>query len=391
MSYLKISFYVLISIFIISCSSNSNLDVEKFESYISPDYQGLRKNNLDLMVSDTVYITLPFVSYNMFCNFDLYKDSILYCSSAIEGDKLYRFNIVSGCFESMFELDPNLTLTKEIYMYKVLSEDSIFISMFPKPGLLLVNGKGEVLNKWFDKDFEISSAQEKILNKEGFGIAGCSRLQGLSVCENRVWFVLSPSSSTDILGNPDVNRHGVYDLERKEWTKFMAPYEGVLKYKGIGGYYYDMQHPYQLLLNDTLYVTYPVDHKVYMYDAVNGNLLSEIDISPSVATDFPYPVQDYNDDKKMNEMRRSTAYYGPLYYHSKLDVFSRFYNIDPDVDRDKRVIILYDRDFNVLCEKIYPINDIAGMCPTKDGFLLHPHRAMEEDTIMFVKADIVLK
>ena len=202
---------------------------------------------------------------------------------------------------------------------------------------------------------------------------------------------MSPGSSTDLLGNPDVNRHGVYDLEKKEWIKFMAPYEGVLKYKGIGGYYYDMQHPYQLLLNDTLYVTYPVDHKVYMYDAVNGNLLSEKDISPSVATDFPYPVEYYDDYDKLNELRRSTAYYGPLYYHSKVDMFSRFYNIDPDVDSGKRVIIVYDRDFNVLCEKIYPIDDINGISPTKDGFLLHPYRPMEEDTITFMKADIVLK
>lgn len=389
MSCLRTSFYILISLFIISC--NSNTDIEKFESYISPNYQGLHKNNMDLIVSDTVYTTLPFVFYNRFCNFDLYHDSILYCSSAIEGTKLYRFNISSGKFEKMFELDPNLTLTKQIYMYKVLSEDSIFISMYPKSGLLLVNGDGTVLNKWFDKDFEISSIQEKILNKEGFGISDCSRLQGLNVDKNKVWFVLSPGSSTDFLGNPDVNRHGVYDLEKKEWIKFMAPYEGVLKYKGIGRYYYDMQHPYQLLLNDTLYVTYPVDHKVYIYDAVNGNLLSETDISPSVATDLPYPVKDYNDYKKLSELRRSTAYYGPLYYHSKADLFSRFYNIDPNVDSGKRVIIVYDRDFNILCEKTYHINDISGIHPTKNGFLLNPYREMEEDTITFVKVDIVLK
>ena len=376
---------MLISLLIISCN---NSRVEKLDSYLSPSYQGLRMNNMDLIVTDTIDIPLPVVSYNMFCNFNLYNDSILYCSSAIEGAQLYCFNLSSERFEGMFELDPNLTFTKQIGLYKVLSKDSIFVSMNPQPGLLLVDGNGKVLNKWFKNVFEISSAQEKILNEEGFGLSECSRLQGLNVEGNKVWFVLSPASSTDFLGRPDVNRHGVYDLEKKEWVKFMAPYEGVLKYKGIGGYYYDMQHPYQLLLDDTLYVTYPVDHKVYKYDAVNGALLSETDISPSVATDFPYPVEVNDDYEKLNKLRRSTPYYGPLYYHSEVNMFSRFYNIDPDIDKGKRMIIIYDRSFNVVCEKLYSMNDINGICPTKDGFLLIPYRPTEEDTVMIIKTDI---
>ena len=72
-------------------------------------------------------------------------------------------------------------------------------------------------------------------------------------------------------------------------------------------------------------------------------------------------------------------------------MFSRFYNIDPDIDKGKRVVIIYDRNFNVLCEKTYPINDINGVCPTKDGFLFIPYRPMEEDTVRVVKADIVSK
>jgi len=380
--------YMLMSLFVLSCSNGR---VANLEDYLSPDYQGLRKNSMNLIVADTVDIALPVVSYNMFCNFNLYNDSLLYCSSAIEGAQLYCFNLSSGRFDGMFELDPNLTFTKQIGMYKVLTKDSIFVSMYPQPGVLLVDGKGKVLNKWFKEDFEILSVQEKILNEEGFGISECSRLQGLNVDGNKVWFVLSPGSSTDFSGRPDVNRHGVYDLEKKEWVQFMAPYEGVLKYKGIGGYYYDMQHPYQLLLHDTLYVTYPVDHKVYMYDAVNGDFLKEMDISPSVASDFPYPVEKHDDYEQLNELRRSTPYYGPLYFHSGVNMFSRFYNIDPDIDKGKRVVIIYDRNFNVLCEKTYPINDINGVCPTKDGFLFIPYRPMEEDTVRVVKADIVSK
>lgn len=100
---------MLISLLIISCN---NSRVEKLDSYLSPNYQGLRMNNMDLIVTDTIDIPLPVVSYNMFCNFNLYNDSILYCSSAIEGAQLYCFNLSSERFEGMFELDPNLTFTK---------------------------------------------------------------------------------------------------------------------------------------------------------------------------------------------------------------------------------------------------------------------------------------
>ena len=147
------------SLFVLSCSNGR---VANLEDYLSPDYQGLRKNSMNLIVADTVDIALPVVSYNMFCNFNLYNDSLLYCSSAIEGAQLYCFNLSSGRFDGMFELDPNLTFTKQIGMYKVLTKDSIFVSMYPQPGVLLVDGKGKVLNKWFKEDFEISSVQEKI-------------------------------------------------------------------------------------------------------------------------------------------------------------------------------------------------------------------------------------
>ena len=69
-------------------------------------------------------------------------------------------------------------------------------------------------------------------------------------------------------------------------------------------------------------------------------------------------------------------------------MFSRFYNIDPDIDKGKRMIIIYDRSFNVVCEKLYSMNDINGICPTKDGFLLIPYRPTEEDTVMIIKTDI---
>lgn len=382
---------ILIISIVVACNNNDNVDMKRLETYLTPDCHSPNMNNADIVFLDTIYITLPVVTYDDYCNFDVFNDSILYCSSMIESSKLFRFNMSSKKLDNILQLDPNLTLTKDIHMYKVVSDDSIYITKYPSPGIILINNGGTIINKWDGIDIEISQLQEKNLHDEGFGLSDCSRLQNLNIDGEIIYLVLSPASPIDFLGDPQIKRHGIYNLKERKWINFIAPYEGVLKYKGIGGYYYDMQHPYQLVSDKILYVTYPVDHRVYAYNVEDGVLLWEKDISPSVASKFSFPVKEYDDYGKLNELRHNSGYYGPLYYHSELGLYSRFYNIVPDTERRKRAIIVYDKNFNIVCEKIYEIDDIAQIAPTKNGFIFHTYKLAKEDTATFICANIKIK
>ena len=64
-------------------------------------------------------------------------------------------------------------------------------------------------------------------------------------------------------------------------------------------------------------------------------------------------------------------------------IYSTIYNLL----NDKNMAEKYSAEIG-LFEKLYSMNDINGICPTKDGFLLIPYRPTEEDTVMIIKTDI---
>ena len=91
-----------------------------------------------------------------------------------------------------------------------------------------------------------------------------------------------------------------------------------------------MHHPFQLIVDRKMYVTYPVDHRVYIYNLATRKLVFEKDISPTFATQIPKPLYyaEALDDEKLTDLRSKTAYYGPLYFHSEPKLYSRFYNLE---------------------------------------------------------------
>ena len=81
-----------------------------------------------------------------------------------------------------------------------------------------------------------------------------------------------------------------------------------------------------------------------------------------------------------------------LYYHPDVECFSRFYLLGGVEGRDaEKAVIIYDKDFNIVCERKFKANVVSRMVPADDGFLTIPYDPMEADTFTIVKYKICRK
>ena len=363
---------------------------DKWAEYSKPTFMG-NSDKAYLELTDSAVINVPEKHFNSFQNCQIYKDSLLYAVSWSDPQRLSLYNMNSKSFMYDIILDRNTSSVMSIENYAVVSEDSIFFSSYPATGLMLVDSKGRRLNIWTANDMKISPEMEpKLAN--GYAFSTGSYLENFQYDKKNklIYTVLSPGSAYDEFGSDDVKRHGIYNLATHKWEKIMAPYEGVLKYKGDNIYFYDMHHPYQIVLNNLMYVTYPVDHRVYIYDIDTGELIREKEISPSCATQFDRPMDPIlATDKELNRLRRNTAYYGPLYYHPDAWCFSRFYNQKAVKGKEyERAIVIYDMDFNIVYEKTFGFNEIPRIVPADDGLIIIRTDPMDPDTFTLVRYKI---
>ena len=374
---------------LVSCSTNDR----KWAEYATPSFQG-NSEEVYLEKGDSVKIRVPDGHSNIFQSLQIYRGSILYAVSLGDVHRVSLYNIDSGAFMYDIFVDRNTTGVMNISNFKVVSRDSIFFTTFPKTGLVLLDSKGRKQDIWQEGDMEIPAEMEPVLSS-GFAFANMSYLENFQYDRDKglIYAVLSPFSAHDEAGDPDVKRHGVYNTISRKWEKVFAPYEGVLKYKGDKVYFYDMHHPYQTILDGKAYVTYPVDHRVYINDLASGKLTGEKDISPSCATRFAKPLDPtLTNNDALNQLRKSTAYYGPLYYHPDVECFSRFYLLGGVEGRDaEKAVIIYDKDFNIVYERKFKANEVSRMVPADDGFLTIPYDPMEADTFTVVKYKICRK
>ena len=126
---------------------------------------------------------------------------------------------------------------------------------------------------------------------------------------------------------------------------------------------------------------------------MTGKLLKHKVICPSCASRFARPL-DYSltNDTELTQPRRSTAYYGPLYYHTDTRCSSRFYTLRHVEGKEaERAIVIYDMDFNIVYEKIFKFNEIPRIVPADDGIVVICTDPMDADRFALVKYRICWK
>ena len=204
--------------------------------------------------------------------------------------------------------------------------------------------------------------------------------------------VMCPGSRYSIeKSDPSVPRHWIYDMNTKDWYGKIAPLEGVLKYSE-GLYYFDMMTPFHLVKDNLLYVTYMVDHSVYVYDINTGKLLVEKDISPEDAGVMVSPIEtEIASYENLSGLRSRAASYGPLYYHEKCNLFSRVYKYSLEQRKgsgNHMEVCIYDEDFNIVGSEIIKTGYIDFIFPTQDGFVAVAKNNTDADSVKFIRYKI---
>lgn len=367
----------------------SSCNLNNFDNLLKPISPRYALSLANLEIEDSLKILLPEGSYNFYHNTQILDDSIFYGINVFSPLRIDVIDLKAKEYSKFITFDKNIFKAYEVNQFRVLSEDSIFVSAYPNKCLYLVNDNSEIIKSWSKIDLDISSDIDIDLYNGGFAIADLSGLENFEIIGDSCYITLSPVSAKDFEGSPSVKRHGIYDLKDKCWRSVFAPYEGVLKHKGSSVYFYDMHKPYRKVCMDKIYVSYPVDHNVYVYDFKTQELLFSKPISPSFAVDFltPLPFSSKDDDALLNQLRKRTPFYGPLYYHQEIGCWSRFYNFF-DSGVFKRGIVVYNEAFEIILEKVFLEKEFKNITPCGDGFILMPENLDYDDCAMFIKYKI---
>lgn len=384
---MRIVFFLCLMLAFAGCGHHN------LHKYLKPAEPIYSERTLKLVPIDTLSIQVPDTVYNYYHNTQIFEDSLFYGINYFTQLDINVFNLRTGKFDRVIRVDPNIVHTYRVEQFRVVSPDSIYVVSCPDNGIRMLDADGFIVDEWSADDLRMASDVDYILSQEGFGLADLSGLENFDVIGTECFLTLSPVTSTDFEGSPIVKRHGIYDLVKRQWRMAFGYYEGVLKYKGDNVYFYDMHDPYRIVADGKAFVTYPIDHFVYIYDMMTSELIDKKSLAPSFAIKFPHPVSKDKmyDDELMNELRRDSPFYGPLYYHSSVACWSRFYNFtDQDTGIQKRGFIIYDAEFKILYENIFEYDEIACITPDNEGVVVMPRNEMEADVALFIRYRIIL-
>ncbi len=353
---------------LINKHENESLNISKI------DYSRINK----ILINDSTYNTYHYAT--------LWNDSILFALNHYTTNKIEIFNLVQNKHIKTIQIQRSLLKNRFINHFFIHNIDSIFIfTGTTNKNILLINSNGNIKSIWRKNDF--SRTQKGYLPSFEYAISSSNRNMHLS--NNRFYFILEPNGY-DEEGDPEVNRHGIYNLETKKWEGFYGSYNGVLKEKKDKIYHREQHVSFQLILKNICYITYPIDHRVYAFDLNNLKFIYKKEIGSSHIDKFPKPFAKSILRKRKNGLNKfysETPYYGPLNYHKSVDKFSRFCRYKNKNGGYLKTIIIFNENFDLEGEQFIDINQHSFLFETPDGYISTPNQNYlnSTDTCIFQK------
>lgn len=163
-----------------------------------------------------------------------------------------------------------------------------------------------------------------------------------------------------------------------------APYEGIMyaKDKQQKTFGYELSVPSTFSANNNFVISYPANQKIDIYNVDTGNLDKRVLANSKYisAPPVPYNTNKLDDRNFQIKYRSKNSFYGPIYYHSKKEVWSRIiYLKSIDKEGDYRIaIILLNENFEKIGEHTIEDKSIEGHpIFTPEGFLFAKSRRTE--------------
>ncbi len=346
--------------------------MELRNSLISPEYSFTDS----IVLKFTHQIKIKADSFQTFNRPTTYNDTILIASIKEEPGVLALFDIKNGKYLRKISVD--ILIEDKITSFYVHTLDSIFFLSSNNLTVTILGREGAIIKTWNSQDLGIGLSdpfvfpyflpQYRPLYQSKLGLLHVS---------------LIPAFFPTKSGHEDIPLQRVFSLKQSIEKLRYGPSEGVMKLKKTGMYPADISFPYSLVIGDTTYVSFPMDHFIYVYNNTNGSLLFKSIASSRSVREFPLPLpeEELEDTQEIWNFRVQTPFYEPLYFHEKSKLFSRAAHhpqslkddmglINAGKDRLTSVLIL-DKNLNVVGETIFKDGQhpIHGSIPVSDGLL----------------------
>lgn len=343
---------------------------------------GVKTNyNTEAIISQNLNINVPKDKFSGYHSIFLFRDKLLYgvnndCINVIDvydiQDEVYIKDII---------VDKEI-LEDRISGIYVTSPDSIFFCQINPNNIYLVNSNGSIVNHWTQNDLTIKISDDELLSKYDITfttfLGQCRPL----VIGSHIILGLDPSGMYKTNGN--INRIGIYDMNKRQWIKFISKVSDVESNIKDLGYPYDLEQPYISDGRDCIIISYPMDHYIYIYSKSNYELVSKIPCFSRYVSEFPYPVplDQINSCQKTWNFRIQTPFYGAVNYHPDEGIYTRIIyhpqsligkdgNMNDGLDRSSSIIIMNDK-FQIIGETLFQNGQIGvySYLPMSYGLLV---------------------
>ncbi len=336
-------------------------------------------------LTDTINIEIPDSCLNYYSQ-RIIKDSLLYLYDIKYPDKVDVFCLKNMSFKKRIILKAP-GFAQNLAGLFVKNKDSLFVLSQVSKFLYLFNSRGEFINSW-NLDYPPFTVADNFTQTDFIFPVMLYEMTPYIDDRLNVYLTIAPLGIESLQNVADKTElQVVYDLKKGDWKYAYAPYKGQMKEKGNKFYPFDLSFPYRLIYDEFVIISYPMDHSIFVYDKNTGDFLKEYCFAVKGLTRFPdgLSVEELDDRKLSWNFRVKTPFYGPVYYHSKVELFSRIYYTKQELlnakgyvnDGSNRqaIVLLFDKNFKKV-EEVVIKNGQMGVhkvIPLPDGYLVAPN------------------
>jgi hypothetical protein len=337
---MKNPFLLIVYCFFLSCSSRNEAVID------------LDLNDFQLKYENTLNIRTESPIKSSFQVHQVYEDSLFYGLNPFEEPNvLYVFDLKSEVFAKNIIIDQNL-FKVDMMNFFVHRPDSIFFHAFSTKDVYLINGNGDQIGHW---DLDNASG----VNYPGeYGYFLPFSIYHQFFYRNESGHLILPISDNyfhEERGDSELPKVMVFDIHKSEIVKFIAPPTGRMKNRGSASYPGDILSPQISLYNGLLFISYPFDDEINIFDLGTGELILSKNPLNGRELDLydPKSSEIMSDRSESWQFRTEMPFFENLSYHSQSELFSRIYHHPYHSEKDPEktylrssTIIYFDKNLN---------------------------------------------